>query len=229
MNYANKNERVCKKPFSIKEVGGMKKFTLIGILLVLPFIVLAGVIEISIYKYDKDTSQWKIVKTVGIYATAEGSFTTQNIGGNINGFVPLSKNWWNPTRIKWSVNIPQSFVGTTSFNQNLRTHVYGKWVTDDVFLMFRSNDTLNVGYSVKGTNIKGNSAYYQAKMDNSSAPSSNFKNWNKVNNQPQTSNMRVGAGNHSFHLWWGFDIAKNRNVAFKGIVIFFDTYIVPDI
>lgn len=209
----------------------MKKITLIGVLLLLPFMVLAGAIEISIYKYDESTSQWKIVKTVGIYATGEGSFTTQNIIGNVNGFVPLNKNWWNPTRIKWSVSIPQSFTGSASYktNLNLKSHVYGKWVTNDVFLMFHSNDTLNIGYSVKGTNSKGNSAYYKAKMDNSTTPSDNFKKWNKVGKQPQTSNIRVSAGNHSFHLWWGFDIVKNQNGTLRGTVIFFDTYIVPDI
>ncbi len=210
----------------------MKKITLIGVLLILPFMVLAGVFEISIYKYDESTSQWVKVRTVGIYATAEGSFTTQNMVGNVNGFVLLSKNWWNPTRIRWGVNIPQSFTGSASYktNLNLKSHVYGKWVTDDVFLMFRSNDTLNIGYSVKGTNSKGNSAYYQTKIDNNATPSSNFKKkWNKVGKQPRTSTMRVSAGNHSFHLWWGFDIVKNRNGTFKGTVIFFDTYIVPDI
>lgn len=209
----------------------MKKIILIGVLLILPFMVLAGAIEVSLYKYNATNSQWVKIKTVTIYATGEGSFTTEDIAGNVNGFIPLSKSWWKPARVKWGVTIPQSFAGITSYRQNLGTHIYGKWVTDDVFLMFRSNNTLNVGYSVKGTNSKGNSAYFKVKMDNDTAPtpSSNFKNWNKVSNQQQTLNMRVSGGNHSFHLWWGFDIAKNRSGAFSGTMIFFDTYIVPDI
>ncbi len=198
----------------------MKKSAFL-MLMILILATLTFAVQISIYKWNGTTSKWMVVKT--LRATATGSFSTHSIEGNVNGFIPISL--WDPNygRINFNLSVDISQVKSQMiFKPNVLTHVYGKWTVDDMYMLFRSNNNMNVSYSLEG-DLEG---YYTVLVDNSQKPPKDFKTWNKIGDKLNVEKINVSSGTHKFYFWLGFN--KTKDKVFVGPIVF-DTYIVPDI
>jgi|YelNatPaOPRAMG01_1025707.scaffolds.fasta_scaffold11145_4 hypothetical protein len=174
---------------------------------------------ISIYKYDDGNAAWVLVNQVSIAsAQASESFSTTMIPGNVGGFIPVSlwKSQYGKVEIK--LEITQSLTARISFSPYLGATVMvnGGWVTDDLYVGLKSNDTLNFDYA-----ISGNDTYHHLNVGNASIPST----WEKSSNV-DFQRIRITAGNNELYLYLGFH--PDETGAFVSSVIV-DTYVVPDI
>jgi len=193
----------------------MKIFFLAAILLILTILPIFGD-TISIYKYDDQSSMWLLVNQIEIAsAQATGNFTTAMAPGNVGGFIPISVWKSQYGRIEMSVEISQSVSARISFSPYLGAIVNGKWVTDDLYVGLKSNDTLNFNYSVSSD------TYHHLNVGNPSMPSK----WERSSNV-NFQRIKVTSGNNELYLWLGFNTEGTG--IFVGPVIV-DTYVVPDI
>jgi 3',5'-cyclic AMP phosphodiesterase CpdA len=199
----------------LKGVNRMKIFFLAAILLILTILPIFGD-TISIYKYDDQSSMWLLVNQIEIAsAQATGNFTTAMAPGNVGGFIPISVWKSQYGRIEMSVEISQSVSARISFSPYLGAIVNGKWVTDDLYVGLKSNDTLNFNYSVSSD------TYHHLNVGNPSMPSK----WERSSNV-NFQRIKVTSGNNELYLWLGFNTEGTG--IFVGPVIV-DTYVVPDI
>lgn len=174
---------------------------------------------ISIYKYDDTNARWILVNQISVAsAEASGNFSTIMIPGNISGFIPISIWQSQYGKIEMKLEITQSLSARISFSPylGLTAMVNGGWITDDLYVNLKSNDTLNFDYAVSG-----NETYHHLNVGNDSMPSK----WQKSSNI-NLQRIRMTTGNHELYLWLGFN-PEGTNV-FVGPVIV-DTYVVPDI
>lgn len=198
----------------------MKKICFLLVLLTVS--VLAFSNSVSVYRYDDTQSKWVTVEVIS--ADATGVFTTESVPGNINGFIPINLIS-NYGRVNYSVTIPTTLSVQIDYKAGLGTYVYGEWATDDVHVLFRSNDQISLSYSLTDSN-GSNQTYYQTKVDDTTPPSEGFKNWNQAGSNPGLSKLDLADGAHSFYLWLGFD-NRNTNQTLSVRDLIFVTYIVP--
>ena len=167
---------------------------------------------ISIYKYDETSSTWVLVNQVSIAsAEASGTFTTAMIEGNVVGFIPISLWQSQYGRIEMKVEITQSLTARISFSPYISASamVNGGWITDDLYVSLKSNDSLNFDYTVSRNDV---SHHLTATSSVQQSFSGKFER------------IRMTTGNHELYLYLGF----NQESVFVGPVIV-DTYVVPDI
>lgn len=173
---------------------------------------------ISIYKYDDTNALWVLIDQISVAsAQASGNFSTTMISGNVDGFIPVSMWQAQYGRIEMKVEITQSLTARISFSPfvGVSTTVNGGWVTDDLYVSLKSNDSLNFDYA-----ISGNEAYHHLNVGSASVPSK----WQKSTVDFQR--IRVNTGNHELYLWLGFNPESTE--VFVGSVTV-ETYVVPDI
>lgn len=187
----------------------MKEFFFV---LLLTFFTISTFGEIiSIYKYDETNSTWVLVNQISI-ATAEasGSFTTTMISGNIGGFIPISLWQSQYGKIEMKVEITQSLTTRISFSPYIGANavVNGGWITDDLYISLKSNDSLNFDYSVSGNDVSHHLTSNTPVQQISSG---------------RLERIRMTMGDHELYLWLGF-----KGSIFVGPIVV-DTYVVPDI
>jgi len=197
-----------------------KKMTFVLILLILATLTLAT--QIVVYKWNESNQRWEAISSQQASATAAGNFTTRDVNGNVEGFIPISFLSRDGKRVNFKLNVNISRAKTKLVLKPMAySHVFGKWTVDNMYLLFDSTNDLNVSYSLEG-NVKG---YYIAQVDKKKIPKKS-KEWKKMDKNVNIDQINLKAGSHEFYLWIGFDKTNDR--IFVGPVIF-DTYIVPNI
>ncbi len=169
---------------------------------------------ISIYRYDDENALWVLVNQISVAsAEASGTFTTSMIPGNLGGFIPISIWQSQYGRIEMKVEITQILTARISFSPyiDVNATVNGGWITDDLYVNLKSNDSLNFDYAVFGNDV-----YHHVNIDNS-------PKWQK-SSDVNFERIRMKTGNHELYLVLGF----NQGSIFVGPIIV-DTYVVPDI
>lgn len=166
---------------------------------------------ISIYKYDETSATWILVNQISIAsAQASGIFTTTMISGNVGGFIPISLWQSRYGRIEMKVEITQSLTARISFSPytDISAKVNGGWITDDLYVSLKSNDSLNFDYAVSRNDV---SHHLTATSPVQQSFSGKFER------------IRMTTGNHELYLYLGY-----QESVFVGPIIV-DTYVVPDI
>jgi hypothetical protein len=120
--------------------GSMKR----GLMFSLIFLILttfAFTVQITIYRWNTDTQKWDVSPSEAASAEAYNSWCESLDTANAN-------LWNKALSVSISVGITHNTGILTAKRETntLTTKIYGKWMTDDVFDLFKGGENVNVSY-----------------------------------------------------------------------------------
>ncbi len=119
-----------------------KEMMFVLILLILTTLALS--IQITIYKWNSETQNWEMAPSSAASAEAYNPWS--------EGFTPTVGGESENHSIGISVGITNSCRALTAAKMagTLETKIYGKWMTDDVFDLFKSGKNISISYFSNG-------------------------------------------------------------------------------